>query len=87
MKLNVIESEAKSVIIEFEDADRGIAQLIKDKIIENKDIDFAGVVKEHPEVAMPKLVVKGDKAKSVVLKAIEEIQDELKAIAAQVPKK
>lgn len=88
MKLNVIESDAKSIIVEFEDADRGIAELIKDKVLESKDVEFAGVVKEHPQVGNPRLIVKAEKnAKGIVLKAVESLQDDLKELATQLPKK
>ncbi len=88
MKLNVVESDAKSIIIEFEEADRGIAELIKDKILENKDIEFAGVVKEHPQVGNPRLIVKAEKnARGIVLKAVESLQDDLKELTSHLPKK
>ena len=88
MKLNLIEDEKDSIIIEFEGVDRGIPDLIKGKLLENKDVNFASVVKEHFEVSKPRLVVKSDKnAKSLVLKAIEDLEDELKELQSQVPKK
>ncbi|MDE1823893.1 MAG: hypothetical protein KGI00_01110 [Candidatus Micrarchaeota archaeon] len=88
MKLNFIEDEAKSLTIEFEGFDRGIPDLIKDRLLESKDVDFAGVVKEHPELGNPRLVVKAEKnARHLVLKAIEEVQEEFKELASQVPKK
>lgn len=88
MKLNLIEDEKESLVIEFEGVDRGIPDLIKGKLLENKDITFASVVKEHFEVSKPRLVVKSEKnAKTLVLKAIEELEDELKDLQSQVPKK
>ena len=32
MKVNIIEDEAKSFVVEFEGVDRGIAELIKEKL-------------------------------------------------------
>ncbi len=88
MKLNLIEDEKESLIVEFEDVDRGIPDLIKGKLLENKDVSFASVVKEHFEVSKPRLVVKSEKnAKTLVLKAIEDLEDELKELQSQVPKK
>ncbi|MDE1851765.1 MAG: hypothetical protein KGH69_03705 [Candidatus Micrarchaeota archaeon] len=88
MKLNFIEDEAKSLTIEFEGFDRGIPDMIKEKLLESKEVDFAGVIKEHPELGNPRLVVKSEKnARNLVLKAVEEVQEELKEIASQVPKK
>ena len=86
MEVKIIEDEPKSVVIEFVDADRGVAELIKDRLTDNKDVDFAGVVKEHPEIGMPRLVVKAAKARSLVLEAVEEVQEEIRDFASQMPK-
>lgn len=87
MELKIIEDEPKSMVLEFVDADRGLAELIKDKLINSKDVEFAGVVKEHPEIGMPRLVVKSTKnAKTLVIKAVEEVQEEFKELASQMPK-
>lgn len=88
MKLNFIEDEAKSLIVEFEDADRSIPEMIKSKLLENKDVDFVGVVKEHPDIAKPRLIVKSSKnARTLVLKAVEELEEDMKSLTASLPKK
>jgi DNA-directed RNA polymerase subunit L len=88
MKLNITEDGKKGATVEFIDVDKGIADLIKAKLMQNKDVDFVGVVKEHFEVSNPKLVIKTDKnARTLILKAAEELEDELKELSAQVPKK
>ena len=88
MKLNILEDEPKSIIIEFVDCDRAIPELIKDKLIRGKDVEFAGVVKEHPEASHPKLVLKsGKNARSLLLKALEDLEDDVKELSSQLPKK
>ncbi|MGB9732747.1 MAG: RpoL/Rpb11 RNA polymerase subunit family protein [Candidatus Micrarchaeia archaeon] len=88
MKVNIIEDEQKSLVIEFEDADRSIAELIREKLQEKSDVDFAAVTKTHFEVGKPRLIVKSSKnAKKLVLEAIEEIKEELKEFKSQLPKK
>lgn len=86
MEVRIIEDEPKSMILEFAEADRGIAELIKDRLINNRDVEFAGVIKEHPEIGMPRLVIKANRPKSLVLKAVEEVQDEIKEFSSQMPK-
>lgn len=87
MKLNILEDETKSMIIEFVDADRAIAELVKDKLLEKADVEYAGVVKTHPEVGAPRLVIKSEKnARTLVLKALDEIEDEIKEFQSQIPK-
>lgn len=88
MKLNFIEDEPKSLIIEFGEADRGIAELIKDKLLNKEGIEFATVVKEHPDISNPRLVVKSSKnARALVSKAISEVEEEIKELASEIPKK
>ncbi len=87
MKLNIIEDEPKSMIIELLDADRGIADLIRDNLAKRSDIDFVSVVKIHPDVGQPRLVIKSNKnVRTAVLKALEEVQDELEEFSKQLPK-
>jgi len=87
MKLNIIEDEPKSMIIELIDADRGIAELIKDKLMGKSEVEFAGVIKLHPEIGQPRLVVKSSKnARTLIMKAIEELEDDIKDLGSQLPK-
>ncbi|MEM3839484.1 MAG: RpoL/Rpb11 RNA polymerase subunit family protein [Candidatus Micrarchaeaceae archaeon] len=88
MKLNLIEDKKDSLIIEFEGVDRAIPELVKGKLLDNKDVNFVSVIKEHFEVSKPRLVVKSEKnAKSLVLKAVEELEEELEDLQSQIPKK
>jgi DNA-directed RNA polymerase subunit L len=88
MKVNIIEDEAKSFVVELDGFDRGIAELIKEKLSENKDVEFASVEKDHPQTGLPRLVVKSSKsAKGQVVKAIEALEEEIKDLASEMPKK
>lgn len=88
MKVNIIEDESKSLIIEFEDADRAVAEAIKGEIMEANGAEFVTVVKEHPEINRARLIVKASKnPKALVAKAIEEIEEKLKEVELKLPKK
>jgi len=88
MKLNILEDETKSIILEFDGSDRAVAELIKEKLQNNKDVEFASVSKTHFETGKPRLIVKSDKnAKKLILDAVEEIREDLKAFKSQLPKK
>ncbi len=88
MKLNFVEDDAKSLILEFVDVDRSLPEMIKSKLLDNKDVEFVGVVKERPDINTPKLIVKSSKnARTIVLKAVESLQDDIKELAAHIPKK
>ena len=88
MELNFVEDDAKSLVVEFVDVDRSIPDVIKANLMDSKDVEFVGVVKEHPDIARPKLIVKSSKnARSLVLKAIDELEDDIKGISSSLPKK
>ena len=88
VQIKIIEDETKGFIAEFEGTDRGVVELIREKVAAGKDVEFASVEKDHPERTQVRLVVKSTKnARTLVLKAIEELQEEVKELAAQIPKK
>lgn len=87
MEVKVDKKDKHHVEITFVGEDIGIVQAIRDLIADNEDVEFAGVVKEHPEIASPKLVLrvgKGDpvamiaKAAGKVAKAAAELKKKLK---------
>ncbi len=86
MKLNIVQDNQKELIVEFDSSiDRGIPELIKSKLIEDKSVSFVGVVKEHPERGNTRLIVKSSKsAKSLILKAVEELEEEFKALSSSI---
>ncbi len=88
MKLEIIEDEPKTLVIEFEDADRSVAEAIKGEIIDSESADFVAVVKEHPELNKTRLIVKASRnPKGLVSKAIEDIEEKLKEVESKLPKK
>lgn len=88
VQVNITEDETKSFTAEFTGTDRGIVDLIRERVAANKDVEFASVEKDHPERAAVRLVVKSSKnAKTIIVKAIEELQEEVKELSAQIPKK
>ena len=88
MPISIIEDTPKSLVVEFQGIDRGIAEAIADKLQNAEGIDFAGVEKEHPEIGNPRLVVKASKnPKALVSKAIDEILEEVEQLKVQMPKK
>ena len=88
MKLNYIEDEPKSIILEFEDSDRSLPEIIKSRLVENTDVEFAGVVKDHPDIAKPRLIVRSSKnVKAILAKVVEQLQDDIKELSSSLPKK
>jgi len=74
MKLNLIKEEDKELVIEFDTSDFTIPDLIADQLLEDSNIEFAGVSKDHPETGKPVLVIKGKKnPRSSLADAIEKL--------------
>lgn len=56
--------------------------------MENKDVEFAGVVKDHPDIAKPRLIVRSSKnVKAILAKVVEQLQDDIKELSSSLPKK
>lgn len=88
IKVNVIEDESKSFVAELVGADRSLAELIKAKVSQSKDVEFSSVEKDHPETGDPRIVVKASKnPKAIVAKAIESLEEEIKDLEGEIPKK
>lgn len=89
MKMNVIKNESNELIVEFETKDFTIPDLIANQLLQNDDVEFAGVAKDHLEVGKPRLVVKTGKKKAhaVFAKALEEIEENISALQKQIPAK
>ncbi|MEM0149117.1 MAG: hypothetical protein QW346_02530, partial [Candidatus Micrarchaeaceae archaeon] len=70
MDVNIIEDKSDSFIAEVTGMDRAILELIKDRLLNVKDVDFVTVAKEHPESPAARLIVKASKnPKNLVAKA------------------
>lgn len=89
MKTHIMKNEGNELVIEFETDDYTIPDLIASQLLEDDDVEFAGVAKDHPEVGKPRLVVKTGKKKPVVAlsKALEVIDDQIAGIKAEFSSK
>lgn len=89
MKTHIMKNEGNELVIEFETDDYTIPDLIASQLLEDDDVEFAGVAKDHPEVGKPRLVVKTGKKKPAVAlsKALEVIDDQIAGIKAEFSSK
>jgi DNA-directed RNA polymerase subunit L len=89
MELNAIKKDDNSRVIEFKGESFSFVNLIKEELWNNKDIDEAACIKEHPYMAQPKLYIKmkGKQSPEVQLKkAISEIQTQMKELKEEFNK-
>ncbi|MCL5092886.1 MAG: hypothetical protein M1128_00235 [Candidatus Marsarchaeota archaeon] len=89
MELQIIKNENKELMIEFQSGDLTMPDLIASELLNNSDVEFAGVTKDHPEVGKPVLVVKTNKKKAMeaVEKALENIDEQFAEIKKALNKK
>ena len=85
MEIKVLVKEKNTLEMELGGVDQSLAQLLAEKLNDDKDVEFASYKLEHPIVASPKLFVrtkKGDPTK-LVLKKLEEVKKELASFREQ----
>jgi len=89
MDIKVIKNETKELIIEFDLGDITLPDLIVHELLQDGDVSFAGVSKEHPDVGKPILVIKTVKkgASTALEAAVERIRDNVKELKAGISKK
>jgi DNA-directed RNA polymerase subunit L len=85
MEVKILVNEKNTLEMDLGDVDQSLAQLLAEKLNEDKDVEFASYKVEHPLVAAPKLYVrtkKGDPSK-LVLEKLEEIKKEVGEFKSQ----
>ncbi|MBI2543332.1 MAG: hypothetical protein HYW24_04045 [Candidatus Aenigmarchaeota archaeon] len=87
MELNKVEDNDKRMIVEFEDESIAFANMVKDVLWEDASIKEAAVIREHPYLSKPKILVvtsRGspktalEKATGNLLDKTKEFKEELK---------
>ncbi len=88
MKVNIIKNEPKELILEFDTKDVTVPDLIASYLIEQKDVAFAGVEKDHPEIGKPILVLKTNTKKPIDIlnKALEDIEGSYEELKKDIEK-
>ncbi len=89
MEIKVLKNESKELIIEFESRDLTFPDLLAHELMDDSDVTFAGVSKDHPEVGKPTLVIRTSKksASSALDSAMERIDGNVKELKSGVSKK
>lgn len=79
MEVKILLNEKNAMELELVGADQSLAQLISEKLNQDKDVEFASYKMEHPLLGNPKLYVRTKKGEpdKLLLSKIEEIRAEL----------
>jgi DNA-directed RNA polymerase subunit L len=79
MDVKLLINEKNVVELDLGDIDQSLAQLLVEKLNEDKDVEFASYKTEHPITATPKIYLrtkKGEAAK-LLLEKLDEIKGEV----------
>ncbi|MGC8571854.1 MAG: RpoL/Rpb11 RNA polymerase subunit family protein [Candidatus Micrarchaeia archaeon] len=86
MKINIKKNEDYELQIEFEENILVFPDLLSNKLSEYDEVEFVGVNRSHPEMGKPLLVLKTKKkkAKEVLKKALEELDEDFSELKNQL---
>ena len=79
MEVKILVNEKNTMELELGGVDVSLAQLLAEKLSQEKDVDFASYKLEHPLIGSPKVFLrmkKGEPGK-LVLEKLEEIKKEV----------
>jgi len=81
MEITLVKNEDNLYEIEFKDVDVSVVNLIKDRLVNRGDVEFAASIREHITVSPPKLVLRTKKnPKTLIREAIKSIMKDLNKI-------
>ncbi len=85
MEVKILINEKNTLELELAGGDQSLAQLLAERLNEDKDVEFASFKVEHPIIGNPKVFMrtkKGEPAK-IVLEKLAEIKKEVSEFRSQ----
>ncbi len=88
MKLDILKNEKNFVEFKIEGERHTLPNLLKQKLLENKDVEFVSYILDHPMDTSAKFVLKttGKSPKKVLEDAAKEIEEDLDDFSKKVKK-
>lgn len=79
MEVKILVNEKNTLEIELVGGDSSLAQLLAEKLNQEKDVEFAAYKMEHPIISSPKLIVRTKKSdpSKLVLEKLNDIKKEV----------
>ncbi len=92
METEVVHDEKNELHVLFKDADIGLVQLLVEKLLQEKDVEFAAVDYDHPLKHNPVLKIKAKSSPKKLLAnaaghALKDVQDFKKALTGKTSSK
>jgi len=80
MEMKTIKKTTKELELEITDENETILNPIIEVLLKDKDIEYASYITEHPESKTRRLYIRVKKGKpgDILLKAVEQLEDEVK---------
>jgi len=86
MELKKIKKTAKELEIEITDETETILNPITEVLLQNNDVEYASYMANHPESTKRRLYIRVKKGKpeEILLKAVKQLEDEVKAFTKSI---
>jgi DNA-directed RNA polymerase subunit L len=87
MKINVLKKSGNELKIEIEGTTHGLCNLLQKRLLEDKNVDFAGYDIPHPLASNPIIYVrmKGNaKPEAALIKAVEKVREANEAFSKEL---
>lgn len=84
MELKILEDTKKRVLFELVGADHTLANVLKERITEQKGVHVCSYNVEHPLVSSPKFIVEADNVKKAISDAIDSLKKDNDALKKQL---
>ena len=86
MKLEYVKDEKNHVEVILHGEEHSFPSALREKLSEEKGVEFVAVTREHPTAAYPKLVLKtkGRAAREVLADAVKSLQKDVKAFTSSM---
>ena len=80
MELKTLKKTTKELEIEITDENETILNPITEVLLQNKDVEYASYITDHPDSKIRKLFirVKNGKPEELLLKAVKQLEGEVK---------
>ncbi|MGM5483356.1 MAG: RpoL/Rpb11 RNA polymerase subunit family protein [Nanobdellota archaeon] len=84
MEIKIIEDKKSRVVFELVGADHTIANILKEKIAQQKGVSACSYNVEHPMVSNPKFFIEAESAKKAIETAVDELKKENDDLKKQI---
>lgn len=80
MEIKILQNEKNTLEFEIVGANASLAEFIVQRLLENKEIEFAAYNVEHPLISNPKIIVRTSKKNALeeTVSVLEKIKNEVK---------